>query len=202
MVRSVKGSNPRTIVKGREISQLSWMPKGDALVYAAEDGVWLAPLEGGAPRRILENAREPAVSPDGSLIAYSSTAAGRVEVYVTTFPEPGQASPVSIDGGRHPRWTASGELFFACGPPFGEGPGALRALCVAAIDPSRAARRGSPVTLFDAAQRELILITYGHRGYDISRDGSRILLQTRGSVGTPAITLVENAEAWLRGGTR
>jgi putative lipoprotein len=28
------------------------------------------------------------------------------------------------------------------------------------------------------------------------------VLQTRGSVGTPAITLVENAEAWLRGGTR
>jgi len=58
------------------------------------------------------------------------------------------------------------------------------------------------VTLFDAAERDLLVITYGHRGYDISRDGSRILLQTRGVAGTPAVTLVENTEAWLRAGTR
>ena len=202
IVRAVNGSNPRTVTTGRGISQLSWTPKADALVYAGDGGVWLAPLDGGTPRRILENAREPAVSPDGGMLAYSSAATGKREVYVTTFPAPGQGSPVSIDGGRHPRWTADGELFFACGPPSGEGPGALRALCVATIDPSRAARRGPPVTLFHAAQRDLVLITYGHRGYDISRDGSRILLQTTGREGTPAVTLVENTEAWLGSGAR
>jgi hypothetical protein len=58
------------------------------------------------------------------------------------------------------------------------------------------------VTLFHAAQRDLVLITYGHRGYDISRDGSRILLQTTGREGTPAVTLVENTEAWLGSGAR
>ena len=202
IVRSVNGSNPRTVTTGRGITQLSWTPKADALVYAAEGGVWLAPLEGGTPRRIVENAREPAVSPDGGMLAYSSAATGKREVYVTTFPATGQGSPVSIDGGRYPRWAESGELFFACGRPSGEGPGALRALCVAAMDPIRAARRGPPTTLFDAAQRDLLLITYGQRGYDISRDGSRILVQTEGLEGTPTISLVENTEAWLRGGTR
>jgi Tol biopolymer transport system component/tRNA A-37 threonylcarbamoyl transferase component Bud32 len=202
IVRSVNGSNPRTVTTGRGITQLSWTPKGDALVYAGDGGVWLAPLAGGTPRRILENAREPSVSPDGRMLAYSSAGTGKREVYVTTFPATGQGSPVSIDGGRYPLWTASGELFFACGPPSGEGPGALRALCNAAMHPSHAVRRGPPETLFDVVPRDLLLITYGQRGYDISRDGSRILVQTDGVIGTPAITLVENSEAWLRASMR
>jgi Tol biopolymer transport system component len=168
VVRSVNGSDPRTIATGRGISQLTWTPTSDAFVYAGEGGVWLAPIAGGQPRRILENGREPAVSPDG----------------------------------RHPRWTNEDELFFACGAPAGDGPGALRALCVAKIDASRGARRGSSVQLFDASTRDLMLITYGHRGYDVTRDGSRILLQRGGVVGTPIITLVENVEGWLAAGAR
>jgi len=70
--------------------------------------------------------------------------------------------------------------------------------CVAPIDASTGGHRAPPVRLFDAAARGLLLSTFGQRGYDVAPDGSRILVQTRGVVGTPSITLIEHLEAWLQ----
>ncbi|MBW3580778.1 MAG: S9 family peptidase [Actinobacteria bacterium] len=50
-----------------------WLPDGSALVYAASDGgLWLQPVTGAPPRRLVEHgpAAAPAVSPDGTLVAY------------------------------------------------------------------------------------------------------------------------------------
>ena len=198
-IRAPGQTEVRTIATGR-IIQPSWTYDSKSLVYVLERDIWLAPVSPpGQPRLLMQNAREPAVSPDGSLIAYASEANGPSEVYVTTFPNPGQPSPISTDGGRYPRWTSNGkELLFACGAPTGEGPGALRALCAAAMQPRVAARQGAVVRLFDAPARGLILITYGARGYDIASDGSRILVQTQGATGTPAISVIENVQTWLQ----
>ncbi len=53
------------------------------------------------------------VSPDGRHVAYTSDETGSMEVYVGTFPEPGERWRVSADGGRMPKWHPGGvELYY------------------------------------------------------------------------------------------
>lgn len=52
-------------------------------------------------------------SPDGRMVAYTSTETGRPEVFVAAFPQPGGRWQVSQGGGGQPRWNRNGrELFF------------------------------------------------------------------------------------------
>ncbi len=71
-------------VKGGEALQLTshqasdrapaWLPDGSAIVFVSnrlgDPSVWQVPRLGGTPTEILPNAEGPAVSPDGSSIAY------------------------------------------------------------------------------------------------------------------------------------
>ena len=55
----------------------------------------------------------PAIAPDGRWLAYHSNRSGQYEVYVERFPELGNRQPISIGGGRVPRWSPDGtELFY------------------------------------------------------------------------------------------
>ena len=52
-------------------------------------------------------------SPDGKSVAYVSSASGRGEVVVASFPSFAEKRQISIDGGVHPVWRKDGrELFF------------------------------------------------------------------------------------------
>jgi serine/threonine protein kinase/Tol biopolymer transport system component len=56
------------------------------------------------------------ISPDGRWAAYTSDESGGWEVYVTSFPNPGEKMRISIDGGEEPIWSADGhELFYRFG---------------------------------------------------------------------------------------
>jgi len=70
----------------------------------------------GAPilfRGTAVNERDPAFSPDGRWVAYVSEESGPPEVYVSPFPGPGAAVPVSNGGGSNPTWSATGhELLY------------------------------------------------------------------------------------------
>ena len=57
---------------------------------------------------------DPAFSPDGRWLAYSSTESGRYEVYVSPYPNvQSRKVQVSAQGGERPRWNPrGGELFF------------------------------------------------------------------------------------------
>ena len=59
----------------------------------------------------------PAISPDGRWVAYGSDdETGRMEVYVIPFrpqgPSIGRKWQVSTDGGKGPRWSHNGQIFF------------------------------------------------------------------------------------------
>jgi len=57
----------------------------------------------------------PALSPDGTWLAYVSDHTGAFQVYMREFPD-GESFPVSTDGGEEPRWSADGsELYFRRG---------------------------------------------------------------------------------------
>ena len=108
----------------------SWHPSGRFLAYeettvAAKRNLMILPLEGdessgwtpGKSTAFLNGPTEegePAFSPDGRWLAYSSDETGRQEVHVRPFPGPGGAWQISTRGGMNPTWSrTTHELFYA-----------------------------------------------------------------------------------------
>ena len=124
----------------------------------------------------------PAVSPDGRWIAYSSNESGRPEVYVQPYPAIASGRwQVSTDGGNEPLWSHDGrELFYLHD----------RMLVSVNVRPSLAFQWDNPVPLVDVGA-----FNQPGRRYDVSSDGQRFLLikeHSENSSGPPAIVVVTN----------
>lgn len=91
-----------------------WLPDGSAVVYAAVGDLWLQPISGGSPRRLTTQplkqlATAPAVSPDGTEVAY---VVDERHIAVASLATNG-AWPRRISGGTNdfaldPSWSADG----------------------------------------------------------------------------------------------
>ena len=108
----------------RPVYPRSFSPDGKRLAYAEanpETGndIWTLPLEGSDSDhptagkaepflRTAANEFDPAFSPDGGWMAYTSDESGNLEVYVRPFPGPGSKWRISTAGGRIPVWSKSG----------------------------------------------------------------------------------------------
>ena len=53
-----------------------------------------------------------AISPDGQWAAYESNEEGRTEIFVRSFPDPGEGTKVSVAGGIGARWASDGSRLF------------------------------------------------------------------------------------------
>jgi eukaryotic-like serine/threonine-protein kinase len=88
--------------------------------------IWTAPIEGDREHPRLGKAEaflhssfsewDPAFSPDGRWLAYSSDESGNFEVYVRPFPGPGGKSQISTGGGSRPIWSRDGRKLFFVAP--------------------------------------------------------------------------------------
>jgi eukaryotic-like serine/threonine-protein kinase len=132
--------------------------------------LWTVPLRGGgkASRYLANgfNLAHPAISPDGRWMAYDSDEAGRVEVYVQSFPDPRrQRYKISPTYGSEPLWTRGGrELVYRKG----DSVMAVRLdLANGIID--------QPVALFGGPYPDNPGWTRP-RSYDVSADGERFLM--------------------------
>ncbi len=105
-----------------------------------------------------------ALSPDGSRIAYVSDETGRDEVWVESFPNPGDRRRISVAGGRHPAWRRDGKEIVYSDPE-----GFITSVAVRSIEPLDV---GEPESLFQVALRDHAAI----RQYDVSADGQRFLI--------------------------
>jgi Tol biopolymer transport system component len=95
-----------------------WSPDGRYLVFAQNDeatgwDLWLLPMQG--DRKPVPYLRTPfnetsaAISPDGRWLAYDSDETGTPEIYVRSFPEPGEKHRVSLQGGTGAQWSSTGK---------------------------------------------------------------------------------------------
>jgi len=110
----------------------SFSPDGKRLAFSWRNAVtgfdlWTLALDGSDPEHPKQakpeiflstpfDEREPAFSPDGRWMAYSSNESGRSEVYVRPFPagppSGSRRSTISTGGGRHPIWSRDGRALF------------------------------------------------------------------------------------------
>jgi eukaryotic-like serine/threonine-protein kinase len=116
------------------------------------------------PQRLLQtpaNETEMSLSPDGRFLAYASDESGRMEIYVSRFPEMSGRVPVSAGGGLRPLWRGDGrEIYYV---------GTGNRLMSAAITMTGASLSvGSPLVLFEAP-------LFGGL-YAPAADGSRFLI--------------------------
>jgi len=84
---------------------------------------------------------QPAWSPDGRWLAYTSSASGRAEIYVRQYPGPGDAVLLSSGGGHSTVWNPDGSELFYVEP----GASRDRFMRVATPVPNRP---GNPMELF------------------------------------------------------
>ena len=154
----------------------SWSSDGLWIAGAMNDAaggtdVFLVSLDGSGERRAYVDSQfdenEPAISPDGRWIAWSSTESGRKEIYVGSFPEAGRRWQVSTGGGSEARWRGdSQELFFRS--PTDE------IMSVEMNSSGEALRIGRTESLFQAP-----LAAFPNWDYAVTADGQRFLLNTR-----------------------
>jgi serine/threonine-protein kinase len=129
-LKSVSGNISPEPIFGGEYPRypFSFSPDGKTLAFVENHpktgwDIWTGPIKGeGQPKPFLQTGHSescPAFSPDGKWMAYQSDKSGRMQVYVTSFPDGRAEKQISLDGGAEPRWGPSGkELFYLNGNRF------------------------------------------------------------------------------------
>ena len=109
------------------------------------------------------------VSPDGTLAAYTSDETGTDEVYIRSFPEPGERTLVSQGGGEYPFWSPDGSTvyFWTLGVGGAEGDAFIAA---------RIRRNPTPVVL---SREPLFSGNYFRPASDLHPDGDRLVVPQR-----------------------
>ena len=119
------GSSPMELLTSSEyfLSPSSFSPDGATLAFVElrqepERDILLFNMQARRTHLLLNTSAmetQPAISPDGRWLAYSSDDSGRLEVYVRAFPIPGAAHLISQEGGFEPVWPRTGEQLFSGG---------------------------------------------------------------------------------------
>ena len=111
--------------------------------------------------------RRMVVSPDGTLAAYRSNESGQIEVYVRSFPDPGERTKVSENGGAKPFWSPDGNtLYYERFDPAGE----------STFMAARTERDPVPVVLSTDSLFTVASITALAAGSALHPDGDRFIL--------------------------
>jgi Tol biopolymer transport system component len=119
----VAGGPSRDVDVGRGAKwPTDWSRDGRFVVYfeaRERTTVGVATVDAPRPAPYLQtafNEGQAKISPDGSWLVYVSDEAGRQEVYVQSFPQPGRKLLISAHGGAYPIWRGDGLAVFYLSP--------------------------------------------------------------------------------------
>jgi len=184
--------------KIRERYPTDWSRDGRHLILTVssektKQDIWVLPLsEDQKAFKYLGsefNEGQGKLSPNGHWIAYNSDETNQYEVYVQTFPQPGEKTRISTNGGGFPIWSRDGkELYFVS---VVNGNQTLMAIPVEMS--GEAFRTGQAKALFPVR-----LAAGGFQGYpyDVSRDGRFLIPQAQNE--RVPFTVVVNWQAGLK----
>jgi len=158
----------------------SWSPDGKVLAYclssysihqvatATSNDIWLLPL-GGEPEPFLAtpaNEAQPAFSPNGRWLAFTSDRSGRNEVYIAPYPGGEPKEQISPAGGSEPMWAReSGELFYRSGDK----------MMVVTIETNPTLQVTTPRLLFEGSYAGPPF-SFLPANYDVTPDGQRFVM--------------------------
>jgi eukaryotic-like serine/threonine-protein kinase len=127
----------------------------------------------------------PRISPDGRWAAVVSDESGTVEVYVRSYPDPSVKVQVSVGGGYGAVWSADGSrLYYSTGS--------------VVVEAKLATTPGFRVLSRDTAFKQVPNnFTSGVASYDVTRDGSRLVIPSTRSAAYPLV-VVPNWRTELR----
>jgi dipeptidyl aminopeptidase/acylaminoacyl peptidase len=173
---------------GRWIAYVSNTPK-------TESDLWLIPPAGERKPRAIAASRfrewGARFAPNAARVAFVSNESGAPEVYVTSVPESGDKTRISIGGGGSPRWRGDGrELFYLSADN--------QSIMTVPIDWSPTFKAGNPSRLFSIGAD--VAARFNTRGavYDVTPDGERFLISVpTGEPESSRITVVQNWVASL-----
>jgi serine/threonine-protein kinase len=175
LLRTIDGTGPPIpLVKGRspEFSR-----DGRFLVYQLEESqnrgdIWAKELRADSQTVAIVQTQadetDPALSPDGRLLAYRSDESGSDEIYLTRFPSADGKWQVSSRGGYSPRWNGSGSRIYYLED---------QSLMEVAVELKGGVTLGSPRKVFDLGPAELQY--WGWKTYGVAADDRRFFFAKR-----------------------
>ena len=203
-IRADGSGKPEALAVGGNAPSPSSWSAANAVVYVQKtqsgaNGIWVLPMEAGAkPRLFLESRFEiwhPDLSPDGRWMAYVSFESGTPEVYVQTYPDPGEKIRISTAAGFDPLWTKSGrELLFRSISGGAAGNQQVMSSTIRSLAPFRA---DAPRVLFESKFGEYDS-TAPERSWDVSPDGERMLMLQRVASTDKPVTALHIVLNWAQ----
>ena len=148
--------------------------------------VFVKTLGDDAPARSLD---DMVVSRDGTLAAYISNETGSDEIYIRSFPEPGERTLVSQGGGQRPFWSPDGNTVFYWTLSGGGGAGGDDIFIAARIR-----QEPTPVVL---SRDTLFTGDYVGGNSDLHPDGDRLVIPQIVGAGTAPQGAAPGAERFI-----
>ena len=193
-IRNADGSGKDAIVSqtdpGVFATLLQWTHDGKYLIFTRASGqtgraLWALPLFGDrkpfplvSPPGPTVNIGQGQVSNDGHWIAYTSDESGRIELYLTSFPDATGKIAVTSGGALHPQWREDGkELFYV-------DPRSTTLMSVAINTDSSGIHVGEPKALFSLAD--------SNHAWDMGGNGRRFLVSMLPQTSSRPMTLISN----------
>jgi len=170
-----------------------WTPSGELLLVRGpfpNASIVATQVNGDGPVRdvvVTEYAEfDPAVSPDGRWLAYTSARTGRNEVWVQGYPDGAPPVRVSSNGGFEPRWADNGrEIYYI----------QQNTIMAVPVDTT-----GSELT-FSAPERlfsgpYVVMQQPTAMSYDVAPDGRFLMIDAPGGSGTNTATSIVVVQNW------